>query len=217
MGRKSRCPDVAGKIIQYLRDQNAVSTTAGIEVTTQTIANNIGATQNSVCVNMRRLIGHKIVFLPKGTFDQGYAGPRSFALREGHEDGDEWRKTYYTENGSAPCKTTKPAPVLASEVVRQKVESDRHTELLQEYLQLSTRFTELQQKYIEVQCERNDALETVRKQAATIEEMRNDLSLETQAAHKSQEVVTQLELQLRQARSQIAKNDERRQVAFAHR
>lgn len=223
--KKPRCPDVAEAIINHLRNECAVSTSNGLETNSDKLAKAIGVSQAATAAHLRRLIDLGIIFTPIGTYEQGNTGPKSFALKEEHEEGDDWKTIYYGSNSNGSNqKIAAPLPTLTSDLIKHNAKAAEEKNLLQELVQAYTRINELQEKIIAVQNERNEALEKVEKQRTRIVELEQDLKLEAETAQKSQQELTTLELQLREARSQVAhydrritKNDERPQTAFAHR
>lgn len=226
MDQKPRCPDVAEAIVQYFRDENAVSTTDGIEITIYELATAIGSSQAPASQHLRRLLDFGIIILKKGVHIQGNSrGSKFFALAEGHEDGQEWRKIYYDENNSTLRRVVaKPAPVLASEIIKNNAKAASDKNMLEELIQTYARIKDLQEKVISVQRERDEAFSIIQNHIARIEELEADLKLESESAHKSQQEITILELNLREARNmvayhdrRIAKNDERVLQPFAHR
>ena len=224
MDRKRRCPDVAEAIIDHLRNECAVSSTDGLETTVEQLASTIGASPAAVSPHLKRLMDFNIIILRKGIFEKGHTGPKSFSLAEKFEAGEEWKNVYYGENGSSHRKTMAPTPVLASEIIKANTKTAGDKNLLEELVQAYARIKELQERVIEVQNERNTALETVQRQKASIEELEQDLKVEAETAQRSCQDLATLELHLREARSQvagldrrIAKNDGRLPVAFATR
>lgn len=223
MGRKPRCSDVAEAIIEYFRRECAISSSSGIETTVENLAVAIGSSHTAVGLHLRRMMDLSIITLKGGSFVVGNSQPKFLALGEGHEEGDEWKKTYYSENKRMfPLKTN--APLLASEIVKYNAKANSDKNMIEELIKAYARIDELQKKILEIQQERNSALETIQQQKSHIEELEHDLKLESESVHKNQQDITTLELQLRQVMSQvasnerrIAKNDEKPQVAFASR
>lgn len=206
MNQKPRCNDVAEAIIQYFRSACAVSTSDGIETNTERLATAIGSTQGSVAPHLKRLIDFKIILLKRGVYEQGYSGPKFLALGNGHEEGNEWKKAYYSEQHQTSNKKM-GHPRLLIEVVEASAKATSDKNLLEELVQAYARVKELQEKVLEVQRERNEALETIRLQKARIDELEQDLQITSESARTNQEEVVTLELQLREARSQVAYHD----------
>lgn len=225
MEEKKRCSDVAQSIVEYFRQECAIFSSKGVETNSMKIATIINASPSIVSTHLRRLLDYKIIVLKAGSFIHGSRTPKFFALAEGHEEGAEWRSIYYGNAGNTTAKQTVDSPKLPSEIVREKANDDRYIQLLREHLDLTARFKEQQEMIQQIQDERAEAVKTVEKQAKIIEEMKNDLSLEAEGARKNQANIVELELQLRQARGQIASNDrrirknedEKPQIAFASR
>jgi len=207
--KKPRCQDISKAIVEYFRSECAVASGDGIETSSDKLATAIGCSPSSVYSHLRRLVEFGVIILKIGDYTQNNRSPKFFALGEGHEEGDEWRKIYYGgKQAPAPIKTTIP-PVLPSEIVKANAKATSDKSLLEELVQAYAKIKELQEQILNVQHERNEALETVQQKQARIEELEQDLKLEAETARTNLQDISTLELQLREARSKIASNDRR--------
>lgn len=218
---------IAEAIIEYLRGEEATASSNGVETSASRIANTLSLSIENVARHLRKLIDLEIVVLKYGIYKQGNTKPKSFALAEGYEQGDGWKKVYYGEKPSSQYPANgSPAPRNIAKLA--KLGNDKN--LIEQLLQATKITTELQQKVVElqkkvldVQSERNKAYEKLREFESSIKELEEDSKLNSESAKRNQQEIVNLELQLRQAMSkanqydrQIAKNDERAR-AFAHR
>ena len=205
MNQKPRCSDVAEAIINYFRQECATFDSKGIEIANDQLSREVGAGQGQVSKHLRRLFDLGIIILKSGIYESRSRSPKFLALGEGHEEGNEWKRIYY--GNQIPTSHKNNRPVLPSEIVKASAKATSDKNLLEELVQTYSRIKELQEKVIEVQREREKALATVQRQAIRIQELEQDLSLESESAHKSQQDITDLDLRLREARSQIADHD----------
>lgn len=218
-------PFVAEAIIEYLRKEGAVSSSDGVETSVQKLAEPLGFYVSAVSRNLKKLIDLGIVVLKYGAYKQGNRKPKSLALAEGHEQGDEWKRVFFGERySSQPKVPSSPSPKKLA-----KLTSDS-TSLINQLLQAKLQINELQQKVvglqqkvIDVQTERNKAYDNLLRLETRIKGLEKDSRLNSESARRSQEELVKLEFQLREAMSkanqfdrQILKNDERAK-AFAHR
>lgn len=221
MNQRPRCSDVAEVIVNYFRQECAVTSSNGIETSTDKLGKAIGASQTSVASHLRRLLDFGIIILKSGVHEHGSKNPKFFTLGEGHEEGNEWKRIYYGNQAPMPLK--KNPPILPSDIVRASAKAASDKTLLEELVQTYGRIKELQEMVLTVQRKRDDALATAQRQATRIQELEEDLKLESESAHRSQQDITTLELNLREVRGQVASHD--RQIAksdqrvpqFAHR
>ena len=217
--QKKRCPDVAEAIINYFRQECAIfDSEKGIEVENDKLSEAIGAGQSIVSKHLRRLYDLEIIVLKSGIYEPRSRSPKFLALGKGYEEGNEWKRIYYKEGdptiNKAPAKAILPGDLIQ---IGSKAISDKN--LLQELVQAYARIKDLQERVLNVQHERNDALDTIQRKQARIEELEHDLRVTSESARTNQREITTLDLQLREARSQvasqarrIAKNDETKPV-----
>ena len=87
--RKTRCPDVAEAIINFLRGECAVFSSNGLETTVEKLAVAIGTSHTAVGLHLKRMMDLGIIILKGGSLVRGNSQPKFLALCEGHEEGDE--------------------------------------------------------------------------------------------------------------------------------
>lgn len=216
-----RRPFVAEAIIEHLRKEGAIASSNGIETSTHKIRKTLNLSHTAVATNLMRLLDSGIVVVKHGVHEQGNREPKSLALAEGYEQGDEWKSIFFIKGDPSVSSPKKPAKLATLGGNTSLID-----QLLQAKLQineLQKKVMELQQKVIDVQVERNKAYEDFHQLESRMKEVEEDSRLNSEEARKGQQELANLELQLREAMSkanqydrQIAKNDERARV-FAHR
>ena len=183
MGRKLRQVPVAYAIIEYLRAEGATHTTAGVEITTLKLSEQLGYTQSCVGQGLQKLIATRVVLLKRGFLERGNAGqPPCIALAGGCETGDGWKTSYYGVTGS-PSKPR--ATSSKSESGHLAIQDQRAI-----------------QKVGELQLELDAAREQRASDHTRIEELERDLAFSQTDAKQAHADIVILELELRKLRGQ---------------
>lgn len=209
MGRRPDHPDAAGAIIKYFRDACATSNTDGVETNAIRIASAIGANTSTTAAHLKRMLAKRIVILKKGIHEVGYKGPKAFALGDGYEDGDGWRSAYFEKgnpikNRPTTLSTSNGHPLLASKVLESGARAVADKGLMTELIGVYAQVDELQKKLLAAQEELRKTVADNAQKTARIQELEEDIQVTTATARQSAQDVADLELTLRQARSQVA-------------